>query len=94
MEQRNPSTTQTATPSVAPREAHQRAGDIDKVRNKKTMDFMRRQAESDDHSTFQAGRFFGACEALCMTGIITAKQWQELDDIRAATLEKNGVRHD
>lgn len=29
MEQRNPSTTQTATPSVAPREAHQRA-DISK----------------------------------------------------------------
>lgn len=33
MEQRNPSTTQTATPSVAPREAHQRAGWENQTKN-------------------------------------------------------------
>lgn len=49
--------------------------------NTKIMDFLSQQAKSDDKSTFQAGRFYGACESLCMAGIITAKQWQDLQDL-------------
>jgi len=52
--------------------------------NEKAMDFLRRQIESDDNSTFQAGRFYGCCEALCMAGVITADQWQELDEQKSA----------
>lgn len=63
-----------------PSEAQQKA---------RVMGFLRRQAESDNSSTFQAGRFFGACEALCMAGVITAEQWQEFDDVREASREKN-----
>lgn len=64
------------------------------ITNKKMEDFLKRQAESNDDSTFQAGRFFGACEALCMAGIITAKQWQELDDVRGCHTAKKEVHHD
>ena len=57
--------------------------------NKKAMDYLRRQVESDDNSTFQAGRFYGCCEALCMAGVITAGQWQELDEQKSA----NDLKH-
>lgn len=88
MEQCNPSTTANRAPlRGAPREAHQRTGDEGHgERNKKALDFLKRQAESNEESTFQAARFFGACEALCMAGVITAEQWQEIDDAREVFL--------
>lgn len=52
--------------------------------NTKAMDFLRRQANTNDNSTFQSGRFYGACEALCMAGVITAEQWQQLDELKNA----------
>ncbi|HEX5338585.1 MAG TPA: hypothetical protein VFW53_09120 [Gallionella sp.] len=57
--------------------------------NTKAMDFLRLQANGDDHSMFQAGRFHGACEALCMAGIITAEQWHKLEELKNA----NDLKH-
>lgn len=48
--------------------------------NQKALDFLEHQIASGDKSTFQAGRFYGCCEALCMAGIITAEQWSQLDE--------------
>lgn len=64
------------------------------IENKKMMDFLKRQAQSSDSSTFQAGRFYGSCEVLCMAGIITAEQWQELDDIRGCSTKKKEAHHE
>lgn len=63
------------------REAHQ-PDEIKRASNRKAMEFLERQAVSTDSSAFQAGRFFGSCEALCMASVITATQWQELDELR------------
>lgn len=61
--------------------------------NKKAMDFLVHQVNTDDNSTFQAGRFYGCCEALCMAGVITANQWQQLDDLKSAKdLERVNAR--
>lgn len=62
---------------------------MDSAINKKAMDFLMRQINGDDHSTFQAGRFYGCCESLCMAGVIRAEQWQELDDLKNA----NDLKH-
>ena len=50
-------------------------------KNQAAMRFLVMQAKAEDTSAFQAGRFYGACEALCMAGVISAEQWQELDDL-------------
>lgn len=63
------------------REAHQ-PDEIKRASNRKAMEFLERQAVSRDSSAFEAGRFFGSCEALCMASVITATQWQELDELR------------
>lgn len=57
--------------------------------NTKAMDYLMFQVNGDDHSMFQAGRFHGACEALCMAGIITAEQWQQLEELKNA----NDLKH-
>ena len=35
----------------------------------KATDFLMAQIQAGDNSTFQAGRFYGCCEALCMAGV-------------------------
>ncbi|MDD5395490.1 MAG: hypothetical protein PHE17_20900 [Thiothrix sp.] len=80
MQTQNNSTTQNRAPS-APREAHQQT--CWEIQNQKAMDFLTSQANRDDQYGYgwQAGRFFGGCEALCMAGVITAEQWQELQEL-------------
>lgn len=52
--------------------------------NEKAMYFLKSQIHTGDNSTFQAGRLFGCCEALCMAGVITADQWAEIDNLNNA----------
>ena len=52
--------------------------------NTKAMDYLGLQANGDDHSLFQVGRFHGKCEALYMMEIITAEQWHQLKELKNA----------